>query len=475
MQKTVILISVATAFLLAEDIKMDVIKVEAKTDKALSKQAVKESKSADLAEMLSNQSAEISFKRTTGMGQDLFIRGLGYENIAVEIDGNKIYGGCPNHMDPPLSHIGTNEIERVEVKSGGYDLSSFGNMGGKVNVITKSPKEGFGGNVNLKLGSFGYTNASGSVSGGDKKVSASAGYETLYQSPYYDGDGKNIVENTTYAQLYKSDTKKERLYDMQNYWAKLKAQLGDTTMLKLNSALNRTSQALYPGKTMDAVGDDALRLAATMDFANLASFSDILSVDVYSNRVLHDMDNFTFRNATMKMLTKTQSTIHGLKINNIKESGNMTYTYGADGYKRGWDVNMWSGTTLATTSTPLDAYTQQVGAFAEIKRETTGYDLFGGLRVDTISTLGSNNLSSIRTMYGNIDDKNDQTLPSGYVKGVYKIDGNSNTFLGLSRSIRSADPTELYLSNSTTRGNPNLKHTKNNQADLGYEYRATHN
>ncbi|WP_293815956.1 TonB-dependent receptor plug domain-containing protein, partial [Thiolapillus sp.] len=85
----------------------------------------KEVKSADLAEALAKKSASVSLVRRSGIANDIILRGQKKDNINILIDGGKIYGACPNRMDPPTSHILTNNIESVEITEGPYDVENF--------------------------------------------------------------------------------------------------------------------------------------------------------------------------------------------------------------------------------------------------------------------------------------------------------------------------------------------------------------
>jgi len=80
--------------------------------------SVNEVKSADLAEVLTKKKAAVSLVRRSGIANDIILRGQKKDNINILIDNAKVYGACPNRMDPPTSHILTNNIEDVEIISG---------------------------------------------------------------------------------------------------------------------------------------------------------------------------------------------------------------------------------------------------------------------------------------------------------------------------------------------------------------------
>ncbi len=58
-------------------------------------------------------------------------------------------------MDPPTSHVLSNNIESIEVIEGSYDVENFGTLSGNVIVKTKQPSKEVKGEINLGAASFG--------------------------------------------------------------------------------------------------------------------------------------------------------------------------------------------------------------------------------------------------------------------------------------------------------------------------------
>lgn len=58
-------------------------------------------------------------------------------------------------MDPPTSHVLSNNIESIEVIEGPYDVENFGTLSGNVIVKTKQPSKEVKGEINLGAASFG--------------------------------------------------------------------------------------------------------------------------------------------------------------------------------------------------------------------------------------------------------------------------------------------------------------------------------
>ncbi|MCF6340916.1 MAG: TonB-dependent receptor plug domain-containing protein, partial [Sulfurimonas sp.] len=105
-KKVISLSCVIVASLNATDVELSPISVESTTITEVSQNA---QVSADLAQALSSSVPSIDMNRRSGIANDIYIRGQKRDNISVDVDGTKIYGACPNRMDPPVSHILTNQ------------------------------------------------------------------------------------------------------------------------------------------------------------------------------------------------------------------------------------------------------------------------------------------------------------------------------------------------------------------------------
>ncbi|MCW8911131.1 MAG: TonB-dependent receptor plug domain-containing protein, partial [Gammaproteobacteria bacterium] len=124
------------------------------TSTKLSDVSGEEVKSADLADALTKKLPSISIVRRSGIANDIILRGQKKDNINITIDNTKVYGACPNRMDPPTSHILVNNIDSIEVIEGPYDVENFGTLSGSVKIITKEPSKDFKGEASLNLGSW---------------------------------------------------------------------------------------------------------------------------------------------------------------------------------------------------------------------------------------------------------------------------------------------------------------------------------
>ena len=98
--------------------------------------------------------------RKGGIANEIVLRGLQSRDLNVLIDGQRVYGACPNHMDPAAFHVDFAEVDRVEVGKGPFDVKNQGGLGGTVNVVTRKPEPGWHATPTLAAGSFGLVNPS---------------------------------------------------------------------------------------------------------------------------------------------------------------------------------------------------------------------------------------------------------------------------------------------------------------------------
>ena len=74
-----------------------------------------------------------------------------------------------------------------------------------------------------------------------------------------------------YTKLYEYKVNDEDLFDTKNFWGKIKITPNDKVNIRLDAALNKNDQALYPGKMMDSVKDEAKRFAGGVDLYEIGT------------------------------------------------------------------------------------------------------------------------------------------------------------------------------------------------------------
>ena len=465
MKRFISLSLVTTAVLLnaSEVTSLDTISVvETANSKIVKDVSDEQIKSADLAEALSKNVPSISLVRRSGIANDIILRGQKKDNINILLDDAKIYGACPNRMDPSTSHVLTNNIQSVKVIEGPYDVENFGTLSGLVKVETKEPTKDVHGEINLNAGSFGYKKASATVSGGTDRFKLLVSTSTEEGDQYKDGNGNDFSEqqiekNVPYSNQY-SNTK-QKAFEKKTLLTKGQFNINDDQEIKLSYTANRSDNILYPTGSMDADYDDSNIYTVGYTARNLGNFSKELNLDYYYSDVDHPMST-TLRNRKITptsmmtmdpMVSRLKTSIWGSKVKNSVEVADSLVTVGLD-----TSVRNWRAVDTATPSIPSSDTTNKA-IFSKIEKSFGKLDLEFGTRYDYTDVDTSKAI--------NPEDKKYVGLNAN-VFGIYNIDENTKYFAGVGKSSRVPDARELYHS---TAGNSTLEQTKNYEADVGFD------
>jgi len=492
MKKLTLLSLAAVAALATESISIQKITVEASAPKVDAKnvtadEMVKFSRQSDLGEMLSNTLPEITLVRNSGVGNDIILRGFRKDNINVTIDDAKVCGACPNRMDPPAMHVSSSQIASVEVQEGPFDVTQFGSLGGKINVVTKDPQKGVHGEVSATLGSFDYRKLSTTVEGGNDTVQALVGFSRETSGQYKDGEGRTLTEQTNhllpstptlYPQEYKSSYTDANAYERNSYWGKIIGRIGDNQKLTLGFFADRADDVLYPRYKMDAQVDDTDMFNLKYQFLNLSDFSDELKIEGYRSKVTHVMGT-DFRvgmasNNYAITVAPVDATIKGASIENTLTVAGTKVSVGVDGSIRNWNGIKYSKSNPSAINILIpDVDTTNIALYAKGLKTIGNYEISGGARYDDTTidpnqnlALADANTTVNKTFLTNMKDR-DYTNISANLMAKYNYTPHTNIFIGAGQSIRVPDAKELYWVAS---GNTNLNETVNREIDLGAEH-----
>jgi len=472
-------ISLAAALSLqAEEVALETIDVEETVDITIVKDvAGEEVRSADLADALYKQDPDIQLIRRSGIANDIILRGMRKDDINVLIDGGKIYGGCPNRMDPPISHVLSSNVEKIVVKEGPYDVENFGTLSGLVEVETLAPEQGFHGEGNLNVGSWGYRKIGVQASGGNDGIRVMVGASTESSDQYEDGDGKTVAEQVDdFAAANPGNSKiagavyKPEYHDMEAYkkdsaMVKLFVDVTENQQLKLSYTVNRSENVLYPNTPMDALKDDSDLFNAKYTITGTGELSKKLEIEFYNSWVDHPMGTY-YRIAsdgnTGTVENVMSSRIYGGRVKNSMNLFDGTLVYGIDASKRRWDGYYMRNDGDYWRSSINDAVTKNGALFVEYEKRIGDLELQTGMRYDDTSVENDDSNLSGR-------DYNGVGL---FLFGTYRLDEGFRYFVGIGKSSRVPDGKELYFQDKLTGdylGNPNLDRTVNYEVDAGIE------
>ncbi len=447
-----------------------------------------EVKSADLAEALTKKVPSISIVRRSGIANDIILRGQKKDNINILIDGAKIYGACPNRMDPPTSHVLTNNIEGIEIIEGPFDVENFGTLSGSVEITSKQPAKEFTGEANLNFGSWGYRKGSLTLSGGSERVRALVSLSKETSEQYEDGEGNDFSEqleavNAPAGNRYKPEYVDLDAYDKASFMGKLYAKVTDNQDLMLSYTANRSDDILYPSSPMDALYDDSDIFNLEYSIKRLGDYSRALSFQYYDSQVEHPMSTLyrvaSGPNSANEKLSYLETHTQGFKVKNAFDlSDTAVMTYGIDVSRRNWNGH-YEG---SGSQTPIDGFiniddvdTDNRALFVEVEKRYAEVDLKAGARYDDTTIESGGNLPN--------QPDNDYTAFSGFVFANYSVSEGTKLFGGVGRSHRVPDARELYFRGAMVNmgmgmspqiGMPTLDQTVNDEIDFGVENNFEH-
>jgi len=481
MKKTIGLSLVLVSVLQALPIELEEIEVEATIDTEVVKDVyAEELKSADLSEALFKQSPSVSLVRRSGIANDVIIRGQKKDNINVTIDGAKVYGACPNRMDPPISHVLTNNIDYIELNEGPFNVEDFGSLSADVKIHTKKPAKTVSGEFDVNIGSWGYKKGTFSLSGGGESVRFLLSGSKERAKQYKDGDGNNfashqekfIATHPTLSSLaYQAKYRDLDAYTKDTLMAKMFWDITEKQRLKLSYTANRSDTVLYPNTPMDALYDDSDIYNMEYEAGDLGKYSKRFTLQMYRSKVNHPMANTYRKSSNVKgiMVHKLDTESSGIKLKNEFDISNHTVTTGADYNVRNWDGSYTKdGEAFPNVNHPnyhsiWDVETKNIAFFMKDKITVERWEINLGLRYDDTK------ITTART-----ERENDYSGVSTNLFARYKVDENTLYFSGVGIASRVPDGRELYFHSKgggaeQIIGTDDLKKVVNHEFDIGIE------
>lgn len=476
MRKIVSLSIVCSSILFAQTVQLEEVTVYGESiRKEVQNISGEELKSADLADALSRNSASLTMIRGSGVANDIILRGQKRDNINILIDDSKVYGGCPNRMDPAITHINADNIENVKIIEGPYDVEHFGTLSGLVVAETKKPTKEISGDVNLGMGSYGYKKAAASASGGNDTIRVLFSASTEESDQYKDGNGQTLSQqlNSSIAanspSAYSPLKKDMKAYEKKTFMGKIFINPAENQEIRLGYTLNRSDNILYPSRSMDADYDDSDIYTFGYSLYDLGTYSKELSLEAYKSTVDHPMStkNRAFV-GMMYMTAKMDTNIEGATLKNKMDVAGGKLTYGIDTSKRNWDGRSYmttveTGAISANTAlaTIPDVDTTNKALFAHYTKTIDKFNIQVGTRYDDTTIKAHRSGQGFVTQY-----ENDYDALSANAILTYKASDNVDYFVGLGKASRVPDARELYHPAKST---GILDQVDNYEADLGFK------
>ncbi len=415
-------------------------------------------------------------------GMEPVLRGFKYSQLNVLIDGGvQTTNACPNRMDPAISQIAMEEIEKIEVIKGPYSVRFGQSFGGIINIVNRKPDrygdKAFKGIVDAGYQTNGnnfYSNAFIQAMEGQFDLSLNAGYKKF--GNYVSGDGQEIASS----------------FNRSGYAVKLGYNPSDKHRIQLSLRQSKATDVMYAGLPMDADWDKSNIISLDYASAKLNKSINGIKLKLYGSFVDHQMSNFARPAFAMsEAVSNTQAGVFGGRSEVLFQLGSANLLYAGLDYKQINKVgtrerlvhkNICTGEVFDTPK----AFTDQVwqdskqnnfGLFVENKLQITANKLWGfGLRLDFLDY-------DIREPAQNfVEYYKSNLLPDS------RIDLSANTSLSwyfqkqlsmsiaIARARRAPELSELFINHFNIGmdayeylGNPTLESEINNQIDVRLE------
>ena len=434
---------------------------------------IRESGARDVGEAL-NAVPGVTKLRKGGIANEVVLRGLQSRDLSVLVDGQRVYGACPNHMDPAVFHVDFAEVDRVEVGKGPFDVRNQGSLGGTVNVITKAPEAGWQATPALAAGSFGFVNPSLTLARGGERFSALAGFSWRRSDAYRDGSGRPFTASANYLPGAAAGD----AFNVGTGWGRLVFAPSDSHRIDLAYTAQRSEAVYYPYLSMDAGWDDMDRVNLRYEGGRPGD-SVRVSAQGYWARVDHSMDDRlrvtsagTPRGYSMGTMARTRT--WGGRL----QAARGGTTAGLEAYSRSWDAtNEMAGMGYMPQAMIPDVTVEVAGLFVE-----HGATLRPGLQLDLGARLdrawsaadGTKANTDLYWAYHSTRSTSaSDTLPSAKARLRWRHDGFEAT-AGIGHAERVPEPNERYLAlrrkGTDWVGDPGLVPSRNTGLDASFSW-----
>ena len=407
------------------------------------------------------------------------VRGMSGGQLGLVIDGMKIVGACVDKMDPTSAYVEVENLEKLELSKGGFDLTQASQIGGTVNFVTQKPRFDKPFYADAEVG---YESAAalrrGRISGGFSrgKTSVRGSYSYKIADDFASGGQQDVFNSG---------------YQKNNFKIDISRLVGESHEFTASLLADNAWDVGYPVLLMDATLAQAKIYSLTHSWKPVNSRVSSLETRVYHNTVDHWMDDFerdvmerrVMRGMNMPMYgyTRTSGAISTLDIGLDSRTLRITLdAYQTESFGDMWmfslfenipdmyllnlgDVLVQHGAVSLDYSTPL---TDKLGARVNARFDYSPRDV----RMD----------EAVDILAGRWDtDELAKTYVLGNASATFEYKVNSQTRLRLAAAYVGRLPTHVenyghyvynYVDGYFYSGNPNLKPERSSQVDLGVEH-----
>ena len=401
-----------------------------KTIQVISKEEIIESPANNVAELL-QQVAGIDIRRrgVSGMQADLYIRGGGFDQTLLLIDGIKVEDAQTGHHTMNMA-LPIEVIERIEIIKGSasrvYGQNAFS---GAINIITSKVAENMT-SVSLESGSYKQQNASVTISRKNEDQSVLFHYSN----------------NSSDGHKYNTDYKNE------NYFLKNSFEIKGLPIDMISSFNERKFGANGFYASPEAIDQYEETQASLLGF----------STKIISNNFIIKPKLYWKRNQDMYVYLRDNPSVYrnlhitnkiGAELNGSYESNNGITGFGVDISS----IKLSSNNLGERKRTMVNLFLEHQMKFAENKIDVTPGVAFSYFSDVSTNQNYQNNFFRNFFMYPGIDIG-------------YELNDDVKLYSNVGYTYRVPTYTDLFYTSPTTIGNENLKPEKAFTKEIGINY-----
>ena len=401
-----------------------------KTIQVISKEEIIESPANNVAELL-QQVAGIDIRRrgVSGMQADLYIRGGGFDQTLLLIDGIKVEDAQTGHHTMNMA-LPIEVIERIEIIKGSasrvYGQNAFS---GAINIITSKVAENMT-SVSLESGSYKQQNASVTISRKNEDQSVLFHYSN----------------NSSDGHKYNTDYKNE------NYFLKNRFEIKGLPIDMISSFNERKFGANGFYASPEAIDQYEETQASLLGF----------STKIISNNFIIKPKLYWKRNQDMYVYLRDNPSVYrnlhitnkiGAELNGSYDSNNGITGFGVDISS----IKLSSNNLGERKRTMVNLFLEHQMKFAENKIDVTPGVAFSYFSDVSTNQNYQNNFFRNFFMYPGIDIG-------------YELNDDVKLYSNVGYTYRVPTYTDLFYTSPTTIGNENLKPEKAFTKEIGINY-----
>ncbi len=406
------------------------------------------------------------------------LRGFKHERLNIRYDGAaRIVHACPNHMDPITSHIAPEEIQKIEVVKGPFDVRYGPTTGGVINLVTRHTGT-------AQTGWHGFAGTTYGTNG--RQVSGSAGLS--FRNANWD-----MMWNTTYRHFgdYRDGDKQIVPSGFRTLETGVKLGLSPSSHHRLEAAyhLSHSRDIRHAGLPMDSPKDDGQLFNATYAYRSSATVITRWLTKVYASSVTHLMTNEGRPNfKIVEARTPVNSyTLGGKTEVTLRPAGSKWLVFaGMD-----WDRIRRTGSRHRKVKrNPKDpemvfdppkelvdtvwgdATITNVGFFVQAKAfPSRRWQIQAGVRADRVRATIANPPAELLRYYGHVGPRTDLNM-SGHLVLTYKLSDHWVSRLSAGQGTQSPSMAQRFINHLTVGqdayervGNPNLSPEVNRELE----------